>query len=120
MVDKLVHEYPDEYEHGELTESIKKATLLKFRDIIAETVNEFSRRANFVRIYPAKGSKQYDKFFTACKPLNKILYKTLFSNEILPYSTCKRDDESSVTTTAKDRKMSTTVSSIVKDDSKLE
>lgn len=72
---------------------MKRATLLKYRDIIAETVTEFNRRANFVRIYPARGSKQYDKFFTACKPLNKIVYKVLFSNDILPYGAVKPEEE---------------------------
>jgi len=65
---------------------------LKHRDLIHETVSEFGRRGNFVRIYPAQGSKIYDKFFTSCKPLNKIIYKTLFSNEIIDYKS-SRDDE---------------------------
>ena len=85
MIDRLVDEYQNDYEHGELAEPMKRAMFLKFRDLIHETVTEFGRRGNFVRIYPARGSKIYDKFFTASKPLNKIIYKTLFSNEVLPH-----------------------------------
>jgi hypothetical protein len=58
---------------------------LRFRDIIAETVSEYSRRGEFVRIFPAKNSKIYDRYF--CKnSLNKVLYKALFSSDIIPYA----------------------------------
>ena len=63
---------------------MKACAQLKFRDIISETVSEFSRKGNFVRIFPARNSKLYDKYFGGQKPLNKIIYKVLFSNEILP------------------------------------
>lgn len=42
---------------------MRQACFLKFRDIVAETVQEYSRRGEFVRIYPARNSKIYDKFF---------------------------------------------------------
>jgi hypothetical protein len=96
-----MHEHAEEYENGDLSEPLKKATMLKYRDIIAETCSEFSRRNNYVRIYPARGSKQYDKFFTSSKALNKIVYKTLFGNEVLPHHSSK--DESNI----KERKRST-------------
>ena len=86
LIDRLVEEYPDDYDDGMLAEPLKKACNLKFRDIIAETVSEFTRKGNFVRIYPARNSKMYDKFFSGQKHLSKIIYKTLFSNEIIPYS----------------------------------
>ena len=92
LIDKLVGEYHEDYLNGALNEPLKRAMFLKYRDLIHETVSEFGRRANFVRIYPARGSKIYDKFFTASKPLNKIIYKTLFSNEILEYKSF-RDEE---------------------------
>ena len=65
---------------------MKTCCHLKFRDIIAETVNEFNRKNNFIRIYPARNSKMYDKFFNSSKSLNKIIYKALYSNEILGYT----------------------------------
>jgi len=40
---------------------------------------------NFVRIYPARNSKLYDKYFSGHKPLNKIIYKVLYTNEVLSY-----------------------------------
>jgi len=43
--------------------ALKKACSLKYRDVIAETVEENNRRGNFVRIFPARNSKIYDKFF---------------------------------------------------------
>ena len=65
---------------------MKMCTQLRFRDLISETLSEFSRMENLCRIYPAKNSKLYDKYFSGSKPLNKILYKVLYSNEILQYS----------------------------------
>ena len=40
---------------------------------------------NFCRIYPSRNSKLYDKYFSIHKPLNKILYKVFYTNDILPY-----------------------------------
>ena len=64
---------------------MKIASNLKFRDIVQETCEEFSRKGQFVRIYPARNSKIYDKYFSGQKALSKIIYKALYSNEILPY-----------------------------------
>ena len=64
---------------------MKRACALKYRDIIAETISENSRKSNFVRIFPAKNCKMYDKYFSGQRPLNKILYKVLFTSEILPF-----------------------------------
>ena len=69
-----------------LLETLSRACFLKYRDIIAETVSENNRRGEFVRIYPAKNCKIYEKFFSSGKsPLNKIIYKVLFSSEVIPY-----------------------------------
>jgi hypothetical protein len=62
------------------------ACLLKHREIVAETVEEYCKRGNFVRIYPSKQSNMYDKFFAAPRPLNKLLHKVLFSDKILKYT----------------------------------
>jgi hypothetical protein len=49
-------------------------------------VSEYNRRGEFVRIYPAKNCKIYDRFFSSGKcPLNKIIYKVLFSSDVVPY-----------------------------------
>jgi len=68
-----------------LNEPMKRASMLKFRDIIAETISEYQRRGNFVRIFPAKNCKMYDKYFSGARPLNKILYKVLYTSEILSF-----------------------------------
>ena len=64
---------------------LKTCSQLKFRDMITETVNEYSRMENFCRIYPARNSKLYDKFLSGHRSLNKVLYKALYTNEILTY-----------------------------------
>jgi hypothetical protein len=55
--------FPGLLECPEIDEVIKQAAYLKHRDIVSETIGEFSRRGNFVRIYPAKNSYKYDQFF---------------------------------------------------------
>ena len=64
---------------------MKVCSQLRFRDLIAETVQEFSRMENFCRIFPARNSKLYDKFFSGLKHLNKIMYKVFYTSEILTY-----------------------------------
>jgi hypothetical protein len=39
---------------------MKRAANLKYREYIRETLLEYQRRGNFVRIYPAKGCEIYD------------------------------------------------------------
>lgn len=62
--------------------------MLKFRDVLNETVIEFNRMGEFVRIFPSRHSKPYEKFFSGLfgtRMLNRIIHKVLFTNEILPY-----------------------------------
>jgi len=81
-----MEEYPDLFDNLNLLEPLQRACFLKFRDILAETVSEYNRRGEFVRIYPAKNCKIYDKFFNSGKSsVNKIIYKVLFSSEVIPY-----------------------------------
>ena len=42
----------------------------KNKEILRETLMEFERRGNFVRIYPAKGTDYYDAFFETIRPIN--------------------------------------------------
>ena len=46
-------------------------------------MSENSRKGNFIRIYPAKGSDVYDCFFNSPRPYNKLVYKVLFTDEVL-------------------------------------
>ena len=83
LIDKMATQYEDEY--LELAETMKVCSQLRFRDLIAETVHEFCRMENFCRIFPARNSKLYDKFFSGLKHLNKIMYKVFYTSEILTY-----------------------------------
>lgn len=57
----------------------------KIREILRDTLVENTRRSNFIRIYPTKTSDIYDKYFTQTKPLNCLIQKCLFTNEIIPF-----------------------------------
>ena len=83
LIDKMVSTYEEEY--LDVYEPMKSSMQLKFRDLIQETVSEFCRMENFCRIFPARNSKMYEKFFAGQKPLNKILYRVFYSSDILPY-----------------------------------
>ena len=86
ILDRVLEEYPEEY--GHLEEPLRKGTLLRFRDILHETVQEYNRCGEFVRIFPCKHSKPYEKYFSGVfgtRMLNRIVHKVLFSNEVLPY-----------------------------------
>ena len=85
LIEAIVDQNPEMYENGELCEALKTCTQLKFRDFISDTVNEYNRMQNFCRIYPARNSKLYDKYFSGNKSLTKIIYKILHSAEIVPY-----------------------------------
>ena len=41
-------------------EGMRKAVTLRHRDLIRETLSEYQKHANFVRIFPAKNSDIYD------------------------------------------------------------
>jgi len=71
------------------TAVIEKVSSLnkKMREIIKETLIENTRRNNFIRIYPTKTSHIYDKYFAQTKPVNTMLQRYLFSNEIIPFPT---------------------------------
>ena len=84
LIDRIVDEYSIDY--SPFYDSINKACLLKNREIITETVCEYSRRGNFVRIYPTKNSNKYDQYFNGSRPLNKLLYKVLYSDTLLQRS----------------------------------
>jgi len=55
----------------------------KHRDILIDCLEEFDRRRNFIRIYPAKGTDTYDNLFEVTREHHKALYKLLYSNELL-------------------------------------
>ena len=62
---------------------MKKASNLKFKEYLKETVLENQRKGYFVRIYPSRGSDMYDPFFQHPRPYNKVIQKVLYSDEVL-------------------------------------
>ena len=71
--------------------------MLKFRTLIADTVTEFQRMNNFCRIYPARNSKLYDRFFSMSKQLSKVVYRVLHTPEIIPYGIVSNQQVPNVT-----------------------
>lgn len=81
MIEKLAIDNPQDY--SLLVDPMKKGSQLRFKEYIREACNEYQRRGNFIRIYPAKHSDIYDQYFMSTRPYNKVLYKALFTDEIL-------------------------------------
>lgn len=52
----------------------------KSDEIIKETLEEYERRGNFLRIYPSKGCDHYERFFSGIRPNNKMLFKFLYND----------------------------------------
>lgn len=60
-----------------------KIAKLKHKDLIKETIYEYERKGNFVRIFPAPGSNEYEKYFQYQKTINRYLYKVLFEGNLV-------------------------------------
>jgi hypothetical protein len=43
------------------------------------------RKANFVRIYPARGCELYDQYFLTQRPSNRFLQRYLLFEDVVPY-----------------------------------
>lgn len=73
----LIEEQPEFLKHEKL---LKKMARTKYKELLRETVAEYNRRNNFVRIYPAYGSDTYDKYFVEARPFNRYINQLLFKN----------------------------------------
>ena len=67
----------------EFKELMIKFAKLRHRDLIKEIVYEYERRGNFVRIFPAPGSNEYEKYFQYQKQINRYLYKVLLGGDLI-------------------------------------
>lgn len=81
FIERFVNDNPVEY--SPLLEPIIKASNLKYKEYLRETILENQRRGYYLRIYPARGSEMYDPFFSHPRPYNKVIQKVLYSDEIL-------------------------------------
>ena len=52
LIDKLCQQYESEY--MDISDPIRSAMSLRYRDLIAETITEQTRMENFCRIFPAR------------------------------------------------------------------
>ena len=51
-------------EFGQHVNMLKKLSIVKNKKILRESLLELQRKGNYVCIYPARGSENYDRFFT--------------------------------------------------------
>ena len=82
MVERYIQENPQEY-MTPVHEGMRKALSLRHRDLIKETCQEYQKRGNFIRIFPAKNSDIYDQYFSTARPYNRIVYKALFTDDVI-------------------------------------
>ena len=52
----------------------------KYKELLRETVAEYNRKGNYVRVYPASGADIYDKYFAEPRPFNRYINQMLFKN----------------------------------------
>ena len=73
----MIEEQPEFLQKEDI---LKKLAHLKYKEILREVLAEYKRRGNFIMIYPNSNSEQYDKFFASPRPLNRYIYKLLFTD----------------------------------------
>lgn len=59
-LDRIIKEMDESNENKDILRDVAK---LKYKDVIKETIFEYERKGNFVRIFPAPGSDQYLQYF---------------------------------------------------------
>lgn len=79
-IEKIINDVDETDDHKN---AMKKFYQLKHKDIIKETLGEYSRRGNFVRIYPSQESNVYDQYFHHSKGINRYVWKCLYGDNIL-------------------------------------
>jgi hypothetical protein len=56
---------------------------LRGREILLESIAEYQRKGNYVRIFPAKGSDIYDTYFVTPRSSNRLLYRCLYTDDLM-------------------------------------
>ena len=54
------------------------ASMSDFKEMLRDTLEEYSRRGHFLRLYPAVNSDSYDGYFTSNRRENKWIYGVLY------------------------------------------
>lgn len=76
---------------------------MKNKEILKETISEYHRSDDFVRLYPSKGCNKYNKFFCNKRNSNVFIYKALFTEDILPLE--PQDFPETVASTAMEKEL---------------
>ncbi len=82
LIDKLAAEDAEIFDSQNL---LKRLCSLKHKEVLRDTLSEYQRKGNFVRLYPSKGSDVYDVYFASARPLNRFLYRVLYTDDVMPY-----------------------------------
>ena len=69
-----------------MSDVFMRAASIRQKLFVRETLEEFSRIGNYIRIYPAKGSESFDQYFNGGRVFNKLLHKVLYTNDVLKYA----------------------------------
>ena len=83
---------------------LKNYIALKHKEILKETLEEYTRSDDFIRIYPSKGCDIYNKYFISKRNSNVFIYKALFTEELLPLD--QHDNSHMMSSTATEEKES--------------
>lgn len=66
---------------------LKNYLKIKNKEILKQSIEEFERSRDFIRIFPSKNSNLYNKYFENKRSANVFIYKILFTDDILPLDT---------------------------------
>ena len=83
----------DQPEYLKQEDQLKRLARTKYKEVLRETIAEYKRKGNFIRIYPSHGSDHYDKYFASPRPFNRFIYKMMFTDYIgLGYQTRPKEE----------------------------
>ena len=51
--------------------------------MLIDTLEEYSRIEDFIRIYPSKETNYYNKFFAGKRTSNILIYKLLYTEDLI-------------------------------------
>lgn len=62
---------------------VKSYISLRCKDILVDTLEEYSRIEDFIRIYPSKETNYYNKYFAGKRTGNSLIYKLLYTEDLI-------------------------------------
>ena len=67
----------------EYSSFLKSYISLRCKDMLIDTLEEYSRIEDFIRIYPSKETNYYNKFFSGKRTSNILIYKLLYTEDLI-------------------------------------